>query len=55
MNSVDENITRCLEEIDSNFVKAIDIVTTMSKSVKGIATNMKELEACSQVGFSSFD
>ena len=49
MNPTDEVITRYLEEIDSNFVKAIDIVTSMSKTIKSISMNMKELNACSQV------
>lgn len=49
MNSVDENITRCLEEIDANFVKAIDIVSSISRSVKGIALNLKEMDSASQV------
>lgn len=51
MNPADEVITRCLEEIDANFVKAIDIVTSMNKTIKNISTNMKELDACSQVEF----
>ncbi|KAK8827695.1 hypothetical protein WA577_007242 [Blastocystis sp. JDR] len=48
MNSVDENITRCLEEIDANFVKAIDIVSSISRSVKGISLNLKEMNNASQ-------
>lgn len=50
MSSVDESITRCLEEIDANFVKAIDIVASMSRNVKGISLNLKEMNAASQVG-----
>ena len=49
MNSVDENITRCLEEIDANFVKAIDIVSSISRSVKGISLNLKEMNNASQM------
>lgn len=52
MNSVDENITRCLEEIDANFVKAIDIVSSISRSVKGISLNLKEMDSASQVSAS---
>ena len=52
MNSVDENITRCLEEIDANFVKAIDIVSSISRSVKGISLNLKEMNNASQVSAS---
>lgn len=54
MNPADEVITRCLEEIDANFVKAIDIVTSMNKTIKNISTNMKELDACSQVEFDGY-
>ena len=50
MSSVDESITRCLEEIDANFVKAIDIVASMSRNVKGISLNLKEMNAASQGG-----
>lgn len=53
MNPTDEVITRYLEEIDANFVKAIDIVTSMNKTIKNISTNMRELDACSQVVFGS--
>lgn len=49
MDSIDENITHCLQEIDANFVKAIDIIGSMSKSIKEIANNMKELDECSKV------
>ena len=49
MSSVDENITHCLEQIDSTFVKAIDVVASISKSVKSISSNMREMEMHSRV------
>lgn len=55
MSSVDESITHCLEEIDSNFVKAIDIVASINKSIKVIAANVREMDTHSQVWFSFFD
>lgn len=51
MNSVDEQITHYLEEIDASFVKALDIVGSMNKHIKAIAMNMKELDEYSKVGF----
>lgn len=53
MSSIDENITYCLQEIDANLVKAIDVVGTMKKSIKEIAKNLKELDECSKVCFDS--
>ena len=50
MSSVDESITHCLEQIDSTFVKAIDVVASISKSVKSISSNMREMEMHSRVG-----
>ena len=49
MSSVDERITYCLEEIDNNFVKAIDIVSSMTRSIKTIASNMREMDSHSRV------
>lgn len=54
MNSVDENITHCLEEIDANLVRAIDIVGSMKKSVKEISKNLKEIDECSKVSNSVY-
>lgn len=54
MDSIDENITHCLEEIDANIVKAIDIIGSMSKSIKEITNNMKELDECSKVKIELF-
>lgn len=51
MNSVDEQITHYLEEIDASFVKALDIVGSMNKHIKAIAMNMKELDEYSKVDF----
>ena len=55
MSSVDENITHCLEEIESNFVKAIEIVASIKRSIRVISANMRELDAHSQVWLSLFD
>lgn len=49
MSSVDENITHCLEQIDSAFVQAIDVVSSISKSIKVISSNMRELDMHSRV------
>ena len=51
MNSVDQQITHYLEEIDASFVKALDIVGSMNKHIKAIAMNMKELDEYSKVDF----
>ena len=51
MNSVDEQITHYLEEIDASFVKALVIVGSMNKHIKAIAMNMKELDEYSKVDF----
>ena len=55
MSAVDNSIIHCLEEIDARFVKAIDIVGSMRKSVKEIASNMKQLDEYSKVVFGVSD
>ena len=55
MSSVDESITHCLEEIESNFVKSIEIVASIKRSIRVISANMRELDTHSQVWFSLFD
>lgn len=46
---LDQQVTRTLRAIDSNFAKAADVATGMLTDVKGFAGHMKQVHGSAQV------